>query len=405
MQNEIELKKGIKALDLALRAARKRCSPRSGFVHLFYGDEGASDTIPLFENFCFIFVLFRQKTAEAVLEGRGLLERLLSFQAPNGNFPVYLHEYPSTWDQLLFLKIAPVLIQILRCFGPVVPQDSKEKIEKALSRGLAFTKTLSLSPLWQHRYSALLGKPTSSMACLTAEEWFETLVSEQLLNPSPLQRDLPFHRGLQVFIGEAMVQERGGIQPLPIEWICAQGDGYSERLLKDHPNQIRSALLFPIELESKEEPSFIFAPQKNGGFYFLWGRDRLHSLSCFSGEVIERGEGRLKVLFDFNGPLEDLSEVSFFVNISPEIEMLIEGQKGTVFRLGQTVAIQSGTLRINAKFTLIEGNGDFCGQISRANRPTHIASKMYEVFDWKISLRTLRRASPCKIELHLCIEH
>src|SRR3990167_7288503 len=106
MQNTEELKKQLRPIDLAVTAGRKRQSPRTGFVHM-HPDEAASDTIPIYENFCFVLALFRQKTAESVSEAKQLLERLLCFQTSNGNFPLYIHDYPRCWDLLLPLKLGP----------------------------------------------------------------------------------------------------------------------------------------------------------------------------------------------------------------------------------------------------------------------------------------------------------
>ena len=81
-------------IDLAIASGRRRLSDQTSFVHLSYETEGAKhDTIPLFENFCYALGLFRSKLTEDIAEGKALLERLFAFEV-EGNFPVYLHEYP-----------------------------------------------------------------------------------------------------------------------------------------------------------------------------------------------------------------------------------------------------------------------------------------------------------------------
>ena len=129
-----ELKKQIRAVDLALAACRKRQSPRTGFVHLFAGEESSPDTIPIYENFLFAFALFRQKTAESVLEGKELVERLIGFQTECGNFPTYLHDFPRCWDHSLPLKVAPIAVQLLRAFGSVLGAELKALLEKSIEK-------------------------------------------------------------------------------------------------------------------------------------------------------------------------------------------------------------------------------------------------------------------------------
>lgn len=402
-----ELKRQTKAIDLAFHAARKRQSPRTGFVHFFPMDETVSDTIPIFENFCFVLALFRQKTAETVLEGKELMDRLLDFQAPNGNFPIYLHEYPRTWDKLMPLKIAPVLVQILRHFGSVLNSETKEKIEKVLSKALKFMEGHILAPLWQHRYLRLLGKPTAFTPA-TAEEWFETIVSDQLSQEPVFTKNIPYNSKLQVFTGDLGLQEKGEPRAVVVEWLCAESEGYLMRLLRDHPHQIYAALLFPLASEKTEDPSTVLAELKNGGMRILWGGSSLHSLVIPSGKIVHKEEKEAILDFDLDQTpewgREDLFEILAFCDLSSETNILIEGQRGTVFSLGQKILIHTPFLQIELLFTLIEGTADFCGQISRANRPNQIACQknlLYEVFDWQIGLRTLRRSASCKVRLKL----
>lgn len=393
-------RKLLKAVDLALSAARKRQSPRTGFVHYFSTDETASDTIPLFENFCFVMALLRQKTAEAVLEGRELLDRLLAFQTPNGNFPVYLHDYPRTWDQRMSLKIAPILVQILHHFSSVLNTEMRQKIETARLSALQSVEKQTLPPLWEHRYRCLLNQP-SSFTPSSPDEWFETLLSDQLLADTPLKTAIPFHKELQVFLGPHTFQEKGEPCPVVIEWLCAESLGYSERLLRDHPHQMHAALAFPIDQELQELPSFLLTPQIGGGMTLLWGGSKLHSLVIPTGKVVDN-----TIFFELDQEAlierDDLFEALVFCDLSSETDIFIDGKQGTVFHPGQTVRIETPKLYIELIFRLIEGTGDFCGQISRANRPSQTACQkalLYEVFDWQIGLRTLRRSFPCKIEL------
>lgn len=98
----------MKVVELNITAARKRKSKVTGFIHHCYEEENNKETIPVFENFCYVLALFRSRIAENILEGRALLEKLLAFQVEE-NFPVYLHEYPHCKDKTLLSRLRPIL--------------------------------------------------------------------------------------------------------------------------------------------------------------------------------------------------------------------------------------------------------------------------------------------------------
>jgi hypothetical protein len=100
--------------------------------------------------------------------------------------------------------------------------------------------------------------------------------------------------------------------------------------------------------------------------------------------------------------------VSFFCDASPDVKIEIAGDRGTSFTLGEVVRISTLTFACNLTFELLSGEGDFCGRIFRSNRPSQIACTgplQYEVFDWKIGLRTLRRSANCQIRVNYTIEN
>src|SRR5689334_2034105 len=113
---DLEEDKKRKVIELALRAGKKRQSPQTGFVHHYYeAEEQRHDTIPLFENFCFVLSLLRSRQSENMLEGLGLLQKLLKLEQ-DGNFPVYFHEFPVCRDGLLGIKLLPVFHAIQHDF-------------------------------------------------------------------------------------------------------------------------------------------------------------------------------------------------------------------------------------------------------------------------------------------------
>jgi len=396
---ETELKIQKRAIDLAVAAGRKRMSQRTGFIHFFPGEEQAADTIPLYENVCFALALFRQRSVEAVREGKDLLERLFAFQGAEGNFPVYLHEYPRCYDPWMALKIAPALFQIERHFGSVIGSDAKGKIASALDRAIRFSENRPRPPVWEHRLQKLLQRE-AVFTPSTQEEWFHWIVSEQL-GSRPFPAEIPYQPLLQAFVGGSEIQEKGEPRPFPLEWALAESEGFSPRLLKDHPAAIQSALVFSVEGASYLPAS----PVSITAGRILWnGAGKLHSFSLPGANW--RGSGQ--AFFDLPTGVEpekgDLIEAAAFCDISPETSISVGGRKGTVFRLGEMVRIETPGLSFGLTFSLEAGQGEFCGQISRANRPAQTAcrgSLLYEAFDWQIALRTLRRSGPCRISLAL----
>ncbi len=363
-----ELKKQIRCLDLALTAGRKRQSPRTHLIH----DE---ETIPLYENFCFALALFRQKTTESVTEGKELIERLLAFQTAEGHFPIYLHDFPRCFDFQHSLRIAPILIYLLRLFGGVLG-ELKPKIESTLRSILAKRPE---KPAWQNRVRACLGEPLLPVdtAPFSPAEWTDWLITAQLAGQTHFS--IPYDTELQLF--QFDVQEKGEPRPNPIEWLLAEPH-FSPRLLRDHPHQILCAPLFPISFTPQTPP--------DSSFRLFWKGKTLHSLVAPS------------LVFNLPEAVEisrnDLFEAALFCDISSETELFVEGRKATAFRLGDRVTIQTPTRTIHLVFELTEGSGDFCGHIFRANRPSQIC-KGYEAYDWQIGLRTLRRSGPAQIKI------
>lgn len=367
-----ELKKQIRFLDLAVQAGRKRQSARTTFVH-------QEELIPIYENFCFAFALFRQKTADSVTEGKELMERLLAFQTSEGNFPVFLHDYPRCFDFQMGLKIAPILIYLLKFFRPVLG-DLKNKVEEALAKTL---QKRPEKPFWENRYRACINEellPVNT-APFSALEWTEWLITAQLAGQTHFS--LPYNEELELFLGPVEVQEKGEPQPNPIEWLLAD-EQFSPRLLRDHPHQLLTAPLFPV--------SFAPVPSLDPTVRILWKGETMHSLVT------------KKLIYDLPEGIEmgrsDLFEVLLFTDMSPETQILINGRRATFFRIEDTVTICTPQKSIDIRFELTQGSGDFSGHIFRANRPTQIV-KGYEAFDWQIGLRTLRRSPAAQIQIHI----
>ena len=394
----IDLKQILRSSDLAFLAGKKRQSPRTGFVHLYYGNETAADTIPIYENFCYVLALLFQKKGETVLEAKKLLARLLPFQIEEGNFPIYLHDFPQCYDIYLGLKIGPILLKI-RNFKAVLGEEIFEKIDRALRKLFSFYENKTLAPLWEFRrdvcryvFDPSYPKPLArdfDFEKFSASDWWEYWISLQFLE-TPVCRF--YHSGLQMAQGFPLLQDRFEPAPRLIDWILCKED-YQPRLLQDRAVQLQLVALDKVM--SEENESSIYFEKGN----VFWKEQMLHSLVS---ENITDGVAVLPTTFEMGR--DDLFELAYYCDASASIEILINGKKGTVFSLSDVITIQSATRRFSLKFELINGEGEFCGHIFRSNRPSQIATTnelQYEAFDWKIALRTLRRSSVCSISAQL----
>lgn len=119
--------------EMALVAGRKRQSKQTGFIHLYHDEqEEFQHTIPLAENTWFILALLRAKTSEHMNEARDLLDRLLHFQSKDdGNFPIYLHEYPRCKDRFAGVQLLPAFYLILVEFSQVIGSELKQRVVDA----------------------------------------------------------------------------------------------------------------------------------------------------------------------------------------------------------------------------------------------------------------------------------
>ena len=105
---------------------------------------------------------------------------------------------------------------------------------------------------------------------------------------------------------------------------------------------------------------------------------------------------------------KERNEWVFYLLNQTDLKLSVDGQKATIFKLGESLQIDASDRRIEMKFEITKGSGDLLGSICFGNRPSQIhpeATDEHRAFDWKISLRTLRRSAKltvcCKIQVTL----
>jgi hypothetical protein len=124
--------------ELALSAGRSWQSPQTGYIHYCYQqqDEDLHHTIPLYDNALFALTLMSSRIAENIAEGKQILEGILNFHVHTGiaagNFPVYMHEYPTCSNRLHAIDMIVPLYWIYRKFHHVIGSDMRSKLEGSL---------------------------------------------------------------------------------------------------------------------------------------------------------------------------------------------------------------------------------------------------------------------------------
>ncbi|MBI3236961.1 MAG: hypothetical protein HYZ48_04600 [Chlamydiales bacterium] len=360
MQDEISVKKRL--IELHLLAAKKRKSPQTSFIHHHPTalDAGVRDTIPLFENFCYVLGLFRSKTAEQILEGRGLLERLLAFEV-GGNFPIYLHEYPQCKDRALSLELLPVFDGLLREFQQVLGQHLQDLLENLILRILAYAKRVHLEkPLPDSvriYYEAYLNpqslfpiplckSPSECVQYLIALQMAESRGGDPSLAIKKIQKMWDIDRS--VFLGPQL-QEKGEPEVTLLDLFFAKGPTFfSARALKDHPIHLRASLVQPIELkgEPKGGSLHLITQDPAQGYLLFWKDGEItHSLACdHRGSLLQahlqEGEGELIITLPETESFSEHPEfpLHFFIS-DKESPLLINSKKATTFREGDLVEI------------------------------------------------------------------
>jgi hypothetical protein len=351
----------VKAVELALRAGRKRQSEVTRFVHHCSENvEKSSETIPIYENFCFVLALLRSKSVENVLEAKALLEKLLAFQV-NSEFPVYLHEYPICRYAGLKSKLYPVIFFILRDFHSVLGEKLSQQLQ------------------------GVQGVPEQVTSPESPEEWAEFLIHAQITGQDKTPALQHWDTGCLSFIGPQR-QERGEPALTLYDLFLCQWQGkYSARALQDHPVHLRASLIYPAEILLPSTPAQSLQQK-------FWGSGSpTHSLILNTQGVLTDD---FQVILQ-EKEVQDEIEIAWFYNLHPDTTVTVNHQKATSFQLGDTIQIISKDCQFELSFSLISGEGQFWGHLYRANRPGQLSCKnddKHEAFDGVIGLRTLSRS-------------
>jgi hypothetical protein len=419
----------------AINAAKKNKSPHTLFLHRENGH-----VISFYDNLVYSLGLFRLKTAESILEGKILLEKLLKFQTPTGSFPLYLHEFPQTSDAFFPVKLLPLFFQIQSEFSSVIGKDVDASLRNVLKKlltlaeneELTFPFALTLAVIKSKisnaaLESALFDKAKEKMGEFSSQDWGQILYALSFLKedekPSFLVEEASFlYQGENGFIGPAHNEPHEGFYPKVSLIDLFLGKKIFPESAKIYPFAISESALgsrsygawkvvkaeyFALSyLAEKKESAY----QKNAYlFRLLWGnRSSLVLPKATFPVSIKGGDGELEAVFDLPVIIpeenkEDM-EAAFYLDASLALLFEVEGIKANTFRLNEVLTVYKDGMKIEAYFTCTKGEGKFFGHILKANRPAQKPPSHkgdFATYDWKIALRTISRTLECQLTLKL----
>ena len=396
-------------------------------VSPFNGDDTIT-AIHCVDNIAFIYALFASKKADNILLASQRLLALLPFANSQGFFPDYFHAFPKSSGDYTTLHVLCVFKLLLQEFkkvlAPSLAAKLKHHIQLALtSLGEREKISKGVSGAKKYLYQALAGDPITDIKIefLCQEDWLYFILCNRLTGSVDLTEHVKEHYLLD------FERPKSASYPLQLDGPCLYKDllhylvNYftlsEQHLTSDNFLILRSAIFLPIESKTHcNSPSFYTSLyEKELGRYGcqLWrlyykDNNALYSL------VLEKGvlplPGREQQTLTWQWPDETFEdrenqEIVLYINNPDTFSILVNGEKSTLFRLGDKISIVSETKTLNLCFDKIEGEGDFVGQIALGNRSAQ--NKAFVVgsapTDQIISIRTLRRNSGARIKLSYSI--
>lgn len=288
---------GIRQLiELAVAYGRSKQRPETGFIHYGYHclPQNERDTIPILENFLFALALLRMRTAEAIIEAKTLLDKLLYFQSyrqekNETNFPVYLHQYPQCYNKYTAISLLPIIYWTLKQFHQVIGSELRKRLESTTEALLNHSLNLpqekpipypialkialaakAFGELWNRddltsqaneRVNTLLKlcHPSSCTALYSSQDLADILISLQMgyhkISSSPWNHlwkwiSQTWHRQTCTYTGPAFKEMQLGEEPFPTVYDLYLGyfsGVFSARSLSPHVDHLKGALIQPVE--------------------------------------------------------------------------------------------------------------------------------------------------------------
>lgn len=273
--------------ELALAYARKLQSAQTGYLHYFYnGTQQHHETIPLVENALFALGLFQSLNANNIVEARGLLDGILNFQLPDGNFPLYLHDYPHAQNRYVAIAILPALFWIYKLHRRFINPEGREKLVDALKKVVRYLLSLHAEKPAPYHFHVKLAAELKAIGaelgdqateqqgtemlndlCTPTHSWYwpeqlgELIIAMQMAYTDPLQTAWkPFwehlaqtwHQSSAGYIGPSFRDLQEGKEPQPALYDLFMGSfngNFSKRALQPHIRLLHAFLIQPNQFE------------------------------------------------------------------------------------------------------------------------------------------------------------
>lgn len=440
-----------KIIEIAVASGRQLQSPETQLIHYHpQAIEGPAQSIPLYENMLFCLALMRTKTHEAIIEAKGLLDRLLYFQQldeslPNyGSFPVHLHDYPVCYDHFLSVRLLPVLFWMQKDFSCVFGEVLQKRVSKAYEKLVLFLNSLDARMELPYWVRLKIG-----MATTIVEEMNPTIIGEVLSAcqmhalplPEPFLQYLSatWHNATKCYVGPQVKLQQAGFEPA-----CTLYDYYlgylsgalPARALKPQVTALQAALIHPWHCEllpisdlagsnwmvhkEKEWAVSLMAQAReaNSGFYPFFFAIANHTLvlDIPKGQLLEfkyTEDHQVELILEigeesFSDNIEKAVACSFFIDDTKGIDFIIASVKASAFSLNDPVQLQMNGAKIQLQWELLEGEGIFMGHLNKGNRPSQLldsGKNRYSAFDLQLFLRAVRGKSKCRLKVLLSITH
>lgn len=419
-----------KLIEFHLEVAKKRISPQTGFLHLFYDDPKAEvqNTIPVLENMYYALALFRTRMSDPILEAKQLIERILPFEV-EGNFPIYLHHYPSCKDRCLSLHLLPVIHYLLTDYKQVLGEELTKKLEDLSKRIVRHARAVELTkklPFGADVKLAAFTKQLTPKTPSSSQEWGEYLLALHMSHPSSWLEEQEiknaasqWNSSLTMYVGEGKVQPQDGYfskATLFDLFMGMQTRGFSESALQNPILLLSSSLVHPFPYEASQLPFnedtlvVLSSNELKQPVSLFWKeKEALRSLSLeISGGLVSVEKHLEGVALQFTYPEElpideDNAEIAFYIDAGKTAELIVDGARASTFLISQEVKMQTEERSINIAFFLEEGEGKFFGHISKANRFMQARKEVYTAYDWKVGLRTIHRSERCVLRVKLAV--
>jgi hypothetical protein len=411
--------------ELNLEAAKIRLSPQTGFLHFFFENQELMhpQTIPILENMYCVLALFRQRLSDPILEGKNLLEKLLAFEV-EGNFPIYLHQYPHCRDRCLSMHMLPIFHALLKDFRSVLGEELIIKIEGITQRIVAHAhkmqKEKKLPPTAEYKFEGFLGILREKMPS-NSFEWADYLIALQMMPKSLFVTNERkkalghWSRTLGIFVNGTVSHPQEGFYPkmtLFDLFMYLQQGVFVRGIAPSNPLLLAACLVTCFDEEEKfliqEDEAVVssFVPQAKESFTLTWKeQEMIRSLAIASTKGVFQFQkiGEVfRMIFTYPVEVPDeegQEELAFYIDAQAKVELFVNGNRSTTFKPSDDVAWHTAQKRLSFSITIVEGEGKIMGHLLKGNRPSQVLKDPFKAYDWKIGLRTLKRDSHLKLQI------